>query len=86
MKMSPASIDWIAATIALRLSDFGMNPAAPFAIDALTSPPSTAPDTMTTVKAHVSAILAKLNVYSRTQAVILANKINFVPAPMVARH
>ena len=25
---------------------------------------------MTTVKAHVSAILAKLNVYSRTQAVI----------------
>lgn len=30
---------------------------------------------MTTVKAHVSAILAKLNVYSRTQAVILANKI-----------
>ncbi|MBD8472277.1 Glycerol metabolism activator [Sphingomonas aurantiaca] len=41
---------------------------------------------MTTVKAHVSAILAKLNVYSRTQAVILANKINFVPAPLAARH
>lgn len=41
---------------------------------------------MTTVKAHVSAILAKLNVYSRTQAVILANKIHFVPAPLVARH
>lgn len=41
---------------------------------------------MTTVKAHVSAILAKLNVYSRTQAVILANKINFVPAPFAARH
>lgn len=33
---------------------------------------------MTTVKAHVSAILAKLNVYSRTQAVILANKVHFV--------
>ncbi|URW76343.1 response regulator transcription factor [Sphingomonas donggukensis] len=32
---------------------------------------------MTTVKAHVSAILAKLNVYSRTQAVILANKVHF---------
>ena len=32
---------------------------------------------MTTVKAHVSAILAKLNVYSRTQAVILANKVGF---------
>lgn len=30
---------------------------------------------MTTVKAHVSAILSKLNVYSRTQAVILANKV-----------
>ena len=29
---------------------------------------------MTTVKAHVSAILAKLNVYSRTQAVILAKR------------
>jgi len=41
---------------------------------------------MTTVKAHVSAILAKLNVYSRTQAVILANKINFVPVPFTARH
>ncbi|WP_375286555.1 response regulator [Sphingomonas sp.] len=35
---------------------------------------------MTTVKAHVSAILAKLNVYSRTQAVILANKIGFEAA------
>ncbi len=34
---------------------------------------------MTTVKAHVSAILAKLNVYSRTQAVILANRIGFIP-------
>lgn len=32
---------------------------------------------MTTVKAHVSAVLAKLNVYSRTQAVILANKVGF---------
>lgn len=32
---------------------------------------------MTTVKAHVSAILAKLNVYSRTQAVIMANKVRF---------
>ena len=41
---------------------------------------------MTTVKAHVSAILAKLNVYSRTQAVILANKIHFTAAPLVARH
>lgn len=32
---------------------------------------------MTTVKAHVSAILCKLNVFSRTQAVILANQIGF---------
>lgn len=32
---------------------------------------------MTTVKAHVSAILQKLNVFSRTQAVILANRIDF---------
>lgn len=32
---------------------------------------------MTTVKAHVSAVLAKLNVYSRTQAVIMANKVGF---------
>lgn len=32
---------------------------------------------MTTVKAHVSAILCKLNVFSRTQAVILANKVGF---------
>lgn len=37
---------------------------------------------MTTVKAHVSAILAKLNVYSRTQAVILANIVRFTgPTP-----
>lgn len=40
---------------------------------------------MTTVKAHVSAILAKLNVYSRTQAVILANKVRF-PADDQVRH
>jgi DNA-binding NarL/FixJ family response regulator len=32
---------------------------------------------MTTVKAHVSAILQKLNVFSRTQAVILANRVHF---------
>ena len=32
---------------------------------------------MTTVKAHVSAILQKLNVFSRTQAVILANLVHF---------
>jgi len=32
---------------------------------------------MTTVKAHVSAILQKLNAYSRTQAVILANRVGF---------
>lgn len=32
---------------------------------------------MTTVKAHVSAILSKLQVFSRTQAVILANKVKF---------
>jgi DNA-binding NarL/FixJ family response regulator len=37
---------------------------------------------MTTVKAHVSAILAKLNVFSRTQAVILANKVHFTAAPL----
>lgn len=30
-----------------------------------------------TIKAHVSAILQKLQVFSRTQAVILANRINF---------
>ena len=30
-----------------------------------------------TVKAHVSAILRKLNVHSRTQAVLLAQKLNF---------
>lgn len=40
---------------------------------------------MTTVKAHVSAILAKLNVYSRTQAVILANKVHFT-GPLAPRH
>jgi DNA-binding NarL/FixJ family response regulator len=34
---------------------------------------------MTTVKAHVSAILLKLDVYSRTQAVIMANKVGFQP-------
>ncbi|MBB3991832.1 response regulator [Croceicoccus naphthovorans] len=33
---------------------------------------------MTTVKAHVSAILQKLNVFSRTQAVIMANRVGFV--------
>lgn len=33
----------------------------------------------TTVKAHVSAILQKLQVFSRTQAVILANKVNYPP-------
>ncbi len=33
--------------------------------------------TETTVKAHVSAVLHKLNVTSRTQAVVLANKIQF---------
>ena len=32
---------------------------------------------MTTVKAHVSAILQKLGVFSRTQAVIKANQIHF---------
>ncbi|MDE2411530.1 MAG: response regulator transcription factor [Sphingomonadales bacterium] len=32
---------------------------------------------MTTVKAHVSAILQKLNVFSRTQAVINANRVGF---------
>ncbi len=32
---------------------------------------------MTTVKAHVSAILCKLNVFSRTQAVILASRVGF---------
>ncbi|MBB3859330.1 DNA-binding NarL/FixJ family response regulator [Novosphingobium hassiacum] len=32
---------------------------------------------MTTIKAHVSAILQKMNVFSRTQAVIMAGKINF---------
>ncbi len=37
--------------------------------------------TETTVKAHVSAILQKLQVFSRTQAVILANQVGFEPAP-----
>lgn len=32
---------------------------------------------MTTVKAHVSAILSKLKVLSRTQAVIMVNKVKF---------
>jgi DNA-binding NarL/FixJ family response regulator len=32
---------------------------------------------MTTVKAHVSAILQKLGVFSRTQAVIMANRVHF---------
>lgn len=35
---------------------------------------------MTTVKAHVSAVLSKLNVFSRTQAVILVNKVRFTGA------
>lgn len=34
---------------------------------------------MTTVKAHVSAILQKLGVFSRTQAVIKANLVHFAP-------
>ena len=34
---------------------------------------------MTTVKAHVSAILAKMRCYSRTQAVIMAGKVHFTP-------
>ena len=37
--------------------------------------------TETTVKAHVSAILQKLRVFSRTQAVILANQVGFEAAP-----
>ncbi|WP_033920058.1 response regulator [Sphingomonas sp. 37zxx] len=37
---------------------------------------------MTTVKAHVSAVLAKLQVFNRTQAVILANKVQFSAAKM----
>lgn len=32
---------------------------------------------MTTIKAHVSAILQKMNVFSRTQAVIMAGKVGF---------
>jgi DNA-binding NarL/FixJ family response regulator len=35
--------------------------------------------TETTVKAHVSAVLQKLQVFSRTQAVILANKVSYPP-------
>ncbi len=34
---------------------------------------------MTTVKAHVSAVLGKLGVVSRTQAAVAAGKIGFVP-------
>ncbi|WCT75491.1 response regulator transcription factor [Sphingomonas naphthae] len=41
---------------------------------------------MTTVKAHVSAILSKLNVFSRTQAVILANRVHFTANPVVPPH
>jgi DNA-binding NarL/FixJ family response regulator len=41
---------------------------------------------MTTVKAHVSAILSKLNVYSRTQAVIMVNKVNFAAPPSIRPH
>ncbi|MDG5494113.1 response regulator transcription factor [Niveispirillum sp. BGYR6] len=41
--------------------------------------------TETTVKAHVSAILQKMRVFSRTQAVILANKVNFAPSPGTAQ-
>lgn len=40
---------------------------------------------MRTVKAHVSAILSKLNVYSRTQAVIMVNKIHFTAPPLAPR-
>ncbi len=36
---------------------------------------------MTTVKAHVSAILGKLKVLSRTQAVIMVNKVKFGEEP-----
>jgi DNA-binding NarL/FixJ family response regulator len=38
---------------------------------------------MTTVKAHVSAILAKMRCYSRTQAVIMAGKVHFTPPERV---
>ncbi len=34
-----------------------------------------------TVKAHVSAILSKLNVSTRTQAVILAKRVGMTPGP-----
>jgi DNA-binding NarL/FixJ family response regulator len=34
---------------------------------------------MTTVKAHVSAILSKMSCYSRTQVVIMAGKVHFTP-------
>lgn len=40
---------------------------------------------MTTVKAHVSAILAKLQVFSRTQAVILANRVGFLAGEIPER-
>ena len=40
---------------------------------------------MTTVKAHVSAILAKLQVFSRTQAVILANRVGFLAGELPDR-
>ena len=36
--------------------------------------------TETTVKAHVSAILQKLKVYSRTQAVVFANRLQLEKA------
>jgi DNA-binding NarL/FixJ family response regulator len=41
---------------------------------------------MTTVKAHVSAILAKLRVFSRTQAVILVGKVGFEGGEVAGRH
>lgn len=41
---------------------------------------------MTTVKAHVSAILAKLRVFSRTQAVILVGKVGFEGGEVSGRH
>jgi DNA-binding NarL/FixJ family response regulator len=41
---------------------------------------------MTTVKAHVSAILAKLRVFSRTQAVILVGKVGYEAGDIPARH
>jgi DNA-binding NarL/FixJ family response regulator len=41
---------------------------------------------MTTVKAHVSAILTKLKVFSRTQAVILVGKVGFEAGEGKPRH